>query len=84
VTAYTVAAGICGACVVLDNVSAKIRECYEHAEHCKRLADAESDPAARMDFLRIADGWLVLAISYEFTERLTRFMYKPDVPSDSE
>jgi hypothetical protein len=64
---------------VLDNVSRKVRECYEHAEDCERLADAQSDPAARKDFLIIAEGWLVLARSYEFAERLTRFTFKPDV-----
>jgi hypothetical protein len=62
---------------VLDNVSRKICECYEHAEHCERLADAQSDAVARKEFLIIADGWLVLARSYEFAERLTRFTFKP-------
>jgi hypothetical protein len=55
---------------VLDNVSRKIRECYEHVEDCERLADAQSDPEARKDFLIIAEGWLVLARSYEFAERI--------------
>jgi hypothetical protein len=54
---------------VLDNVSRKIRECYEHVEDCERLA-AQSDPATRKDFLIIAEGWLVLARSYEFAERI--------------
>ena len=62
---------------VLDNVTDEIRECYEHAEKCKRLAGAQSDAAARMDYLNLAGGWLVLARSYEFTERLTRFTFKP-------
>jgi hypothetical protein len=59
-----------GVRVVLDNVNRKIHECYEHVEDCKRQADA--DPAARGDFLIIAEGWLVLARSYEFAERLTQ------------
>jgi hypothetical protein len=59
-----------GVRVVLDNVSRKIRECYEHVEDCERLADAQSDFAARKDFLIIAEGWLVLARSYEFAERI--------------
>jgi hypothetical protein len=59
---------------VLDNVSAKIRRCHEHAEDCEQLASAQSDPAARKDFLNIAESWLVLARGYEFEERLTRFL----------
>jgi hypothetical protein len=54
----------------LDNVNRKIRECYEHAKDCERQAGAQSDPAVRKDFLIIAEGWLVLARSYEFAVRL--------------
>jgi hypothetical protein len=42
----------------MDNMSRKIRECYEHAEDCERQAAAQSDPTTRKDFHIIAEGWL--------------------------
>jgi predicted DNA-binding transcriptional regulator len=57
--------------------SEKIRECYRHAEVCKREAAAQTDPVLRKGFLDTAAGWVKLAQSYEFEERLTRFTFKP-------
>jgi hypothetical protein len=62
---------------VLDNVSEKIRECYRHADDCERQAAAQSSPSLRQDFLDTAERWLKLARSYELSERLTRFTFKP-------
>jgi hypothetical protein len=56
----------------MDNMSRKIRECYERAKDCARQADAQSDSTTRKEFLIIAEGWLVLARSYEFAKQLTR------------
>jgi hypothetical protein len=58
---------------MLENLSANIRECYRHAEDCERRAAAERDPALRNDFLDTARRWIILARSYEFSERLNRF-----------
>jgi hypothetical protein len=62
---------------LLENLSEKIRECYQHAEDCERQAKIQTDPALRQDFLDSAARWIKLAHSYEFTERLTRFTLKP-------
>jgi hypothetical protein len=62
---------------VLDNLSDKIRECHAHAEECERRAREQTDPALRQDFHDTAQRWLKLAASYEFTERLQRFTFKP-------
>jgi hypothetical protein len=62
---------------VLDNLSEKIRECYRHAEDCERRAKEQCDPALRQDFLDTARRWTVLARSYEFTDRLSRFTFRP-------
>ena len=59
--------------VVLNNVSEQIRECYRHAEDCARKAAAQTDPELNASFLDLERRWLVLARSYDFTERLNSF-----------
>ena len=56
-----------------NNLSEQIRECLEHAEECARKAGAQTDPKIKADFLDLERRWLLLARSYEFTERLTDF-----------
>jgi hypothetical protein len=58
---------------MLNSMSEQIRECYRHAEDCARKAAAQADPMLKRDFLDLERRWLVLARSYEFTERLTDF-----------
>jgi len=58
---------------VLNNVSEQIRECYRHAEDCARKAAAQTDPELNASFLDLERRWLVLARSYDFTERLNSF-----------
>ena len=62
---------------MLENLSAKIRECYMQAEDCERQASAQTDPTLRKSFFTAAEGWLKLARSYELTEHLQRFPSKP-------
>jgi hypothetical protein len=61
---------------VLNNVSEQIRECYRRAEDCARKAATQTDPKLKADFLDLERRWLVLARSYDFTERLNRFYKK--------
>ena len=56
-----------------NNLSEQIRECLEHAEECARKAGAQTDPKIKADFLDLERRWMLLARSYEFTERLTDF-----------
>ena len=58
---------------MLKNLSEEICECYRHAEDCARKAAAQTDPTLKADFLDLERRWLVLARSYDFTERLTDF-----------
>jgi hypothetical protein len=51
----------------------KIRDCLQHAEDCARQADAQTDPTLKQDFLDTERRWLLLARSYEFTQRLGDF-----------
>jgi hypothetical protein len=52
-------------------------ECYRHAEDCAPYAEAQPGPALKQDLLDAERHWIILAQSYEFTERLTRFTFKP-------
>jgi hypothetical protein len=65
-----------GSRVVLNNLSKQICECYRYAEDRARKAAAQTDPTIKADFLDSERRWLVLAQSYEFTERLIDFSDK--------
>jgi hypothetical protein len=58
---------------MLANLSEQIRDCLQHAEDCARQADAQTDPTLKHDFLDTERRWLLLARSYEFTQRLGDF-----------
>ncbi len=67
---------------MLNNQSEQIRECLQHAEYCARKAAAQTDPKLKGDFLDMERRWLVLARSYEFTERLGDFSRKTERQAD--
>ena len=58
---------------MLHNLSEEVRLCYEHAEQCAGRARATQDEELRVDYLRLAQGWLKLARSYELWQRLKLF-----------
>jgi hypothetical protein len=58
---------------LLENLSEEVRQCHEHAEECAGQARATQDEKLRADYLRLAQGWLKLARSYELWQRLTLF-----------
>ena len=59
---------------MLQNLSEEIRECLRHAEECKRLSKIALTPSAIKDYLDMEQRWLNQARSYEFTERLSRYI----------
>jgi hypothetical protein len=60
-------------CVVLQKVSADVRECYQHADECRRWAEQAFTAEDRKDFLDMEARWLSLARNYEFAEQLSGF-----------
>ena len=58
---------------MLEQLSDRIRECYERAVEAKERADAINDPALKVEFLNVARHWLVLARSYGFSDSLNDF-----------
>jgi hypothetical protein len=61
---------------MLNNLSAQIRECLQHAEDCARRAARQNCPKLQADFLDMERRWLFLARSYELTERVSAFSGK--------
>jgi hypothetical protein len=59
---------------MLNNLSAQVRQCLEHAEECARKAAEQPDGSSlKQDFLALEKRWLNLAQSYQFAERLGNF-----------
>src|SRR5215472_18193147 len=71
-----------GAYAVLQNLSDKVRLCYERAAEAKEDADETLDPEAKADFLNMERRWLLLARSYEFGERLGDFTQENSGPTN--
>ena len=65
---------ILGRRAVLQNLSEEIRECLQRAEECRLLSKTAPSPAAIKGYLDMEQRWLTLARSYEFAERLSRFI----------
>jgi hypothetical protein len=55
---------------MLSNLGEQIREWREQAVHCAQQADARTDPKVKQRFLELKRLWLLLAHSYDPTERL--------------
>ena len=58
---------------LFGNLSENIRECYRHAENCRREAKEQRDPVFRQDFLDCERRWLLLARGYALAERTEAF-----------
>src|SRR5215470_13405801 len=58
---------------MLNNLSEQIRQCLKHAEDCACQAAAQTDQKLKQNFLDMERRWLVLAQSYDFTQRLGDF-----------
>jgi hypothetical protein len=60
-------------------VSDDVAYCYGRARHCtEKAAEAGTNVVARRDFLDLEAKWLTLALSYEFSERLSCTVRGPD------
>jgi hypothetical protein len=55
-----------------QNLPAEIVYCHERARQAQEKADRAATDELRADFLAVANGWLVLAHSYEHQHRLSQ------------
>jgi hypothetical protein len=59
---------------MLQHIGPRQRECLSRAAHCRELAENAADPGIRAEYLKMEKSWLRLADSYQFSERLNRFV----------
>jgi hypothetical protein len=59
---------------VLSNVSARIADCYRRASECRAKANDAFNEAAKQEYLDIEHRWLMLARSYELSDRVTDYV----------
>jgi hypothetical protein len=59
---------------VLQSANPKVQECYDRAARARQRALDERDVERRQEHLDDEQRWLRLAQSYEFAERLDRFL----------
>jgi PAS domain S-box-containing protein len=59
---------------MLQNLSERIRLCYERAAEARQRAEKTSDPKAKADFLNTERRWLLLGRSYQHGESLRDFI----------
>ena len=55
---------------MLVSVSKEATECYGQAKKCADMAQIQSDPKRRQEYLEMQRRWQSLARSYEFSEQL--------------
>ena len=65
----------------MQSFAEEICECYRRADACTRGAEAARDQIERTKFNDMRSRWLLLAHSYEFSERLSRMTDRRDVPN---
>jgi hypothetical protein len=58
------------ALVPIMPLTRRIQECYRKAANAKRKAEAATAPSIREDFLGLERRWLLLAQSWELSQRL--------------
>jgi hypothetical protein len=58
---------------MVQDLSDEIRECYRHADDCRRRAGEATDPGTKEHYLAMEQRWLGLARGYAFAEKLSRF-----------
>jgi hypothetical protein len=58
---------------MLQKLTEEIAECYGHARECQECAKQALDATAQSEFLEMEQRWIMLARSYELSERISNF-----------
>ena len=58
---------------MLQKLTEEIADCYASASECRERAKQALDPATKQDFLEMQRRWIMLARSYEVSERISNF-----------
>jgi hypothetical protein len=62
---------------VLTKPSIDVADCLQHAAECQLQAERSGDPAAKQQFLDLASRWRRIAETFEYIERVDRFLGPP-------
>ncbi len=62
---------------MLSQSSKEAAECLWHAAECELQAERASDPLAKQSFLDLAARWRRIAATYEYIQRIDRFISRP-------
>jgi PAS domain S-box-containing protein len=68
---------------MLRSLSKQIQLCYERAAEVKRRAEETSDLKVKAEFLNTEKRWLLLAHSYQLSERLKDFVNAIPAPANA-
>jgi hypothetical protein len=63
-----------GGRAMLRKVSERVADCYHRASECRAKANDAFNEAARQEYLDIERRWLMLARSYELSDRVTDYV----------
>ena len=58
---------------MLQKLSEEVSECQRRAREAKERANAATDPTVTSNYLDLERRWLLLAKSYEFTQRIADY-----------
>ena len=62
---------------MLVRTSPDVADCLQRAAECELQAERASEPIAKRSFLDLAARWRRIAETFEYVERVDRFLKKP-------
>ena len=65
---------------MLSQSSKDAAECLAHATECELQAERASDPVAKQSFLDLAARWRRIAATFQYIERVDRFLGPKSTP----
>ena len=63
---------------MLTKVSEDAADCLQRAAACEAQAQRATDPTAKQSFLDLAARWRRIAETFDYIERVDRFLAKPE------
>jgi len=77
----TIGAALNGVSAMLTDLSQQVANCYQHAAECAERAGSCADADVRTFYLEREEAWLLLARSYERSERAGQRLGEPESKS---
>ena len=68
---------------MLTKLPHNVAECLQRAADCEAKAEKAVDPVAKQSFVDLAGKWRAISDTYEYIERVNRFLAKPGIRGDA-